>query len=273
MFNVTDLTTAIFALGLHQEPSKIGLPFFILELHRILFWTAYIDDKSFATFFGRPPLISSKFCSRMMPLDLDSIQRGLQGEALDRAVNELDKDGWNQDLSVSRPSWIRASIISSKLREEILEISLGTKPDKLEEKARSVRTRMLTTMLKQGYRVLKERLQQSEESLPRRFRDQSAVWAQDRTVYENFSFIHRTLDYLYNDFLLERTLVKRLRIPPTELINVSRSLLSTLLVMAGNRHRSGSVRPSAFNISKWCSTLESWDLFGATIHSRLPFAL
>ncbi len=111
----------------------------------------------------------------MMPLDLDSIQRGLQGEALDRAVNELDKDGWNQDLSVSRPSWIRASIISSKLREEILEISLGTKPDKLEEKARSVRTRMLTTMLKQGYRVLKERLQQSEESLPRRFRDQSAV--------------------------------------------------------------------------------------------------
>jgi len=40
MFNVTDLTTAIFALGLHQEPSKIGLPFFILELHRILFWTA-----------------------------------------------------------------------------------------------------------------------------------------------------------------------------------------------------------------------------------------
>lgn len=61
----------------------------------MLFWFAYICDKKFATFFGRPPLISGNFCSRKMPLDLDDTQIGLGGEALNRAVNELDEDGWN----------------------------------------------------------------------------------------------------------------------------------------------------------------------------------
>jgi len=242
MLDLADLTTAIFALGLHQEPSKIGIPFFLQELHRKLFWLSYIFDKSFATFFGRPPLISSKFCSCKMPLDLDHIQLGLDGEALDRAVKELDDDGWNQSSSVGRPSWLRVSIISSKLREEILELSLGANPDKLEERARSVRTIEFTRMSNLRYRDLRERLKKSEESLPLKFRVQSRFWALDRTVPENFFLINRQLDYLYDDFLLERTLVKRLQNSPTGLVNVSRSLLSTLLVLTGNRHRQGSVR-------------------------------
>jgi len=92
------------------------------------------------------------------------------------------------------------------------------------------------------YRDLRERLKKSEESLPLKFRVQSRFWALDRTVPENFFLINRQLDYLYDDFLLERTLVKRLQNSPTGLVNVSRSLLSTLLVLTGNRHRQGSVR-------------------------------
>jgi len=86
-------------------------------------------------------LINSKYCSRKVPLDLDNVQLRLQGDALDLAVNGLDGDGWDQNPSASRPSWIRVATISSKLREEILELSLGANPDKLEDKARSVRTR------------------------------------------------------------------------------------------------------------------------------------
>lgn len=48
------------------------------------------------------------------------------------------------------------------------------------------------------------------------------------------------IDHIYNDFLLQRTLVKRLRIEPDELIKVSRSLLSSILVLVGNRDRMGS---------------------------------
>ncbi len=93
-----------------------------------------------------------------------------------------------------------------------------------------------------GYRELKERLGHSEDTLPRRFKIQSRTWALDRTDNENFFLLNRKLDYIYNDFLLERTLVKRVRTPPGDLISASRSLLSTLLAMIGNRHRQGSVR-------------------------------
>lgn len=70
-----------------------------------------------------------------MPLDLDDDQLGLEGEALDRVLAGLDDQGWNQSSTVGRPSWVRVSIISSKLREEILELSLGANPDQLEERA------------------------------------------------------------------------------------------------------------------------------------------
>ena len=61
----------------------------------------------------------------------------------------------------------------------------------------------------------------------------------NRTAYHNFTLISTHLEYTYNEFLLERALVQRLKEPPAELLNVSRSLLSTMLVLTGNRHRQG----------------------------------
>lgn len=47
------------------------------------------------------------------------------------------------------------------------------------------------------------------------------------------------MDFIYNEFLLHRALVKRLRVDPAELIRASRAVLSPLLVLCGNRHRQG----------------------------------
>ncbi len=88
-------------------------------------------------------------------------------------------------------------------------------------------------------RTLKERLRQSEESLPFKFRDRPDRWVSERTVAENYILLSQRLDFVYNDFLLERTLVKRLRVPSAELVTVSRSLLSIVLILTGNRHRQG----------------------------------
>ena len=129
-----DLATAIFALGLHQEPHKPELPFFLLELRRKIFWFAYVSDKGFATFFGRPPMINGKFCTCKMPLDLDSSQLGLTGEAFQRTVDSLDDEGWSRNMTVDRTSWLRAFIITSKFRDEVLEISLGTDTSRLNER-------------------------------------------------------------------------------------------------------------------------------------------
>ena len=61
----------------------------------------------------------------------------------------------------------------------------------------------------------------------------------ERTVAENFFQLSKRLDFVYNEFLLERTLVKRLRVSPAELVTVSRSLLSGMLTLTGHRHRQG----------------------------------
>ena len=89
------------------------------------------------------------------------------------------------------------------------------------------------------YRSLKERLRQSEESLPLKLRDQPDRWVLERTVAENFFLLSKHLDFMYNEFLIERTLVKQLRVSPTKLVTVSRSLLSSILILTGNRHRQG----------------------------------
>ena len=89
------------------------------------------------------------------------------------------------------------------------------------------------------YRDLKQRMQSFKRNLPARLKDRSDSWVATRNLYGNYVQIITHLDRTYNEFLLERTLVKRLRLPSTELVNISRSLLSTMLVMIGNRHRQG----------------------------------
>ncbi len=134
---IVDLTTAIFALGLHQEPKNdVEIPFFLLEIRRKLFWFSYLLDKNFATFFGRPPMINGKYCSCKMPLDLEESQLALGGEELEQVLGQLDADGWNASGPVVRSSWLRGTIISTKIREEILELSLGPDEADLQNKAR-----------------------------------------------------------------------------------------------------------------------------------------
>ena len=122
-------------MGLHQEPSKFQYPFWFSEIRKKIFWTAFICDKIFATFFGRPPLINGKYCSCTLPLDLESCELNLTGEALDQALGALDEEGWNRNSIIIWTTWVRASATITKLREEILEISLGTDTSQLEERA------------------------------------------------------------------------------------------------------------------------------------------
>ena len=131
VFNFTGLATAIFGIGMHQELNDHKVPFFLSELRRKLFWFTYFSDKCFATFFGRPPLINGKFCSRKMPLDLDNSQLALAGEDLQSALDTLDENGWNPNSTISSSSWLRVSISIGKFREEILELSLGTDTEDL----------------------------------------------------------------------------------------------------------------------------------------------
>ena len=81
-----------------------------------------------------------------------------------------------------------------------------------------------------------DRVELTYEKLPFKLRDRSNIWALDRSTAENFFHLTTHLERIYHHFLIQRTLVKRLRLAPTDLMSVARSLLSSMLVLLGNRH-------------------------------------
>ena len=77
-------------------------------------------------------------------------------------------------------------------------------------------------------------------TLPAKLTDHNDQWFLNRSGAQNFLALSNYLDFEYNDFLIQRALVKRAKISPKELLKVSNTMLATLLILTGNRHRLGS---------------------------------
>ena len=73
-------------------------------------------------------MINGKFISVGHPLDLESSQIALQGEALQRELAKIDSSGWHADSKIGSTSWLRLSMFCAQFREEILTLSLGSGP-------------------------------------------------------------------------------------------------------------------------------------------------
>ena len=103
--------------------------------------SVYCLDKRACTFVGRPPRMSRKYCSMQLPLGLGIESWALQGQALEEAVERLDATGWDTGESIRGTHWTRCTLISSIIREDILELSLGTIPQDDTVVAQQVLTR------------------------------------------------------------------------------------------------------------------------------------
>lgn len=127
-----DLSTAVFALGLHQEirPSR-DTPFWLVELRRRAFAASYGLDKNVCAFVGRPPRLSKRYCAIEAPLDLEWKDLELEGSQLQAKLDTLDQKGWAHPTGErTRSSFhLRALLLISEIREEILELSLGTQQE------------------------------------------------------------------------------------------------------------------------------------------------
>lgn len=122
----------MFAQGLHQESTDV--PFFLREMRKRTMVGAYGADKTIATFLGRPPLISWRYCDIPLPLDLSCEEIVAEPEIRDAAIANLASDGWNQEGSLRKGAWPRVSLLASIMREKILEVSLSRKSENLAEK-------------------------------------------------------------------------------------------------------------------------------------------
>jgi len=120
-----DLASAVMALGLHRLPAtRTVRP--ETEYQRRVFILAFNIDKSHSSFNGRPPMLSRHYCVPRTPLDLSDEQLSSGTEALEMAVSRLDERGWNTEGRIHSITMARARFFLGMIREEVLEISLGT---------------------------------------------------------------------------------------------------------------------------------------------------
>jgi chromatin structure-remodeling complex subunit RSC3/30 len=105
------------------------LPFWLTEIRKRCFANIYAVDKLVVTFVGRPSRICRRYCSIQVPLGIEIADLVLAKDALNAKFSQLDANGWYHDDIIRRSAYMRTFLITSRIREDILEISLGPDSD------------------------------------------------------------------------------------------------------------------------------------------------
>ncbi|PYH99847.1 chromatin structure remodeling complex protein RSC3 [Aspergillus ellipticus CBS 707.79] len=215
-----DITTTVFALGLHQPDTDSKIPFFLSEIRKRTMVGAYALDKDIATFLGRPPRICWRYCNIPYPLDMSYEEIVAEPAIRDMAMQRLDSNGWNIDGSLNKGARARGNLIVNINRENVLEVSLSHRNDRLEERIQAVC----------------KTADEMRSTLP-----PFLQWT-DATEDSDVASLH--LDFLYQEFLLLQTLFKRTGNGRDALISKSSEVITILLQMVTMETRSGQVHPS-----------------------------
>ncbi|KAL6709133.1 hypothetical protein ACN47E_001949 [Coniothyrium glycines] len=245
---IGELSTQIYALGIHQDKKCGHAPLWLQETRRRLFCSSYNQDKSISTFLGRPIRISKRHTDIPLPLDLSDDETTGDTTTLEAAIQSLDAEGWNTKGRWLRASWIRLRHISLRFREEILEYTL-TKIDKNAE------SQLLD---------ISQRIRTSWEALPQHMRYWKTCWEEDvpSTVCLMLIIVHLT--HWYNEFMIQKLLDYSPLTLNTALLRVSVDLLSNVLTL-------GTIRDRSYDVHR--DMLHSILLFGVPAASVLANAL
>ncbi|KIX07364.1 uncharacterized protein Z518_02017 [Rhinocladiella mackenziei CBS 650.93] len=214
-----DASAHIIERGLHMENRSVlrQQPFWLIEMRRRALACAFSTDKLLCTFVGRPPRLSQRYCLIHVPLDLELSELCLEGTKLQEALSNIDEDGWNRKYS-KKAAYLRCFVLSSRLREEVLELSLGPPQDHLLEKAMDI--------IRRNRELL--------SSFPERIRYNTDMWNHADPA-RAFMAAQAYLDVLYNEFMLRRTLYRRLGESRSELLKLSHRILSVILQVSNIR--------------------------------------
>lgn len=224
-----DLACAATALGLHREPpisSQSPAPISLaLEVRRRVHAGVFAIDKALASFTGRPPLMTRRYVTAVLPLDVSDEDLILSKEELGQIVASHDQNGWNTKGEIYPATRIRLHYLMSLIRDEILEWSLGTAFMGREAE-------MVAAILD-----LKQRSQAQYESFPWMVKYETGDEVgpiSDLTVSCRISVRNR---YLQNCFLIERLLQKAGYSEGQELLDIARESLAVVLISYNHRDR------------------------------------
>ncbi|OBT81241.1 hypothetical protein VE02_09831, partial [Pseudogymnoascus sp. 03VT05] len=205
-----DAVSALFALGLHEELVEgPKTPFFVVQLRKRIFARIYGADISFATFLGRPPRISKRFCCIHVPLDLEEEAYEYEREELANEMQRIDHNGWNTKGEIRKHAGRRWSMILATIAEDILEVLLGRHP-----------TNVPATISR-----IRAECEAAWDSLPAMLKSpRDSLWHSGYSPKQLDTLILVKLFYLHTLFLAERALSRHTR-------EISASSLSTAYEM------------------------------------------
>ncbi|RSL87716.1 hypothetical protein CEP51_002072 [Fusarium floridanum] len=219
-------------LGLHaQGGSKSQVqhetPSFCTEYKRRLFSYIFFTDKSVVSFSGRPPLISRRYCSTALPLDLQDEDLMSDEVTLAGAMRTLDERGWNTQKKVHSVTFMRARILLSYVLDELVEIALGNDTNITLDYLESIKTRQL--------KVFSE----YPSSLVYNHEDLSDPDLDIKILYVR---ILTYLAHLRNIFLVERLLLQHGGVDEGNLLATSFDLVRVTVVLWIHKDRFADMR-------------------------------
>ncbi|KAL4806583.1 hypothetical protein BDV18DRAFT_117866 [Aspergillus unguis] len=226
-----EVCSCIVELGLHRDCEKSDkIPTFIREIRRRLFAGLYHNDKNIATFFGRPPHISWRYSDCKPPLDISEDVLMGDEQDLQRAMKDLNEDGWNVDRTFRRSSWHRLRYLITMFREEILELSLRPVDAEAAGKLKDISFRCT----------------QFWDSVPAHLRYPACEWDDSHHIGIRIMLLIAYFLYLYNIFLIERLLIQHDSSAESALLKVSSEILSLVLLLGRQQEPMIDIR-SDFN--------------------------
>ena len=128
-----------------------------------------------------------------------------------------DDPDWKSNSTVGRATWLQVFVISTRFKERHLNFHWAL-PQTIGRNEPGVLTTTDGSQPLIGFLGA--------------FKDASGRL--NKALH--FSVKRLAVDSVYNDFPLERTLIKQIRASPAELITVSGILLSCMFTLTGNRH-------------------------------------
>ncbi|PYH98155.1 hypothetical protein BO71DRAFT_462728 [Aspergillus ellipticus CBS 707.79] len=197
----------------HGHPSELPpsradqYPGFMSQWRRRCFAVISSMDKIVATVFGRPPFLSRHYCSLEPPLDVHD-------------------DNNDHSFSTAFDIYIRLRFLLSTVREEVLELHLGTErvdlPLRTGQESHNLRTIW--------------------NSCPPHLEYNASMWTSHLPcdVWPLFSLY---LEHQYSLFLIHR--LSAYQRPPdqsSDLISVARDILSTVIVLNNERENLRAIR-------------------------------
>ncbi|KAM0445206.1 hypothetical protein ACHAO4_009911 [Trichoderma viride] len=216
---VAMLTFSGFHVDRSSGPSTVSSKSMAsMEARRRIVCQIFITDKFLAAFVGRPALLTRRFCSIQLPLDLDDRVLLSDKETFQRHLSRLDNSGWNMDGRLHSASILRVRTMVALIRDEILEIGLSY-----------VETHKMEDII-----MLKRKELELYDKLPAHLVYDPELANADAQMF--YSKHEMRLDHLLNVFLVERLLLKHGH-PRTDLLRTSFEMVVLTLRLWTHKHR------------------------------------